>query len=138
MVRMLLLLLCIQIYGQETEKRALLTPVVASDVMNKLLECVELESVYQMQKVMIGSYRTMENELRYSLEFQRSEAERLKRVNLLRDEEVNTLMADRNALQKRLNTLERRTGVFSFSGNKVVEWVVVAVLSIGTYQVIAK
>lgn len=113
MVRIIIILFCTMLSAQETEKRVLLTPVLASDVANRLLECVDLEKVYHSQKIIINSYRTMENELRYSLEFQRSEADRLKRVNLSKDEIIESLYEDKNALQQAHSREKRKNGFFS-------------------------
>lgn len=115
MVRLIIFLFCTILSAQETEKRVLLTPVLASDVANRLLECVDLEKVYHSQKIIINSYRTMENELRYSLEFQRSEADRLKIVSENKDIIIESLYEDKNSLQEAYNKEKNKNKIFSVS-----------------------
>lgn len=111
MVRIIFLLLCGASFSQDSIS---VRTIKAESVLNKLLECHELEKQYNRQNIIIKSYAHVESELSLSLIYQKSENERLKRVNEYSEQIQNSLYEDLNICQKKYQREKRKSGLFSF------------------------
>ena len=110
----LILLFSISVSAQIKEaKRIDLSPVTSNNSMNRIIECYELEIQYHIQKELLKVSRNIERDLRYSLEFQQKESERLKRVNEWKDETIELYILDTNALKKENERLRNQNKFFS-------------------------
>lgn len=110
----LILLFSISVSAQIKEaKRIDLSPVTSNNSMNRIIECYELEIQYHIQKELLKVSSNIERDLRYSLEFQQKESERLKRVNEWKDETIELYILDTNALKKENERLRNQNKFFS-------------------------